>query len=355
MSAPGGPPPGGPPLPPDETRIGTMLAPVCTLLVISTTLLFTRLYSRIRPVMNLGWDDAIGLVAAIASILQIAFLFAAIPHGLGRHIFYVAPEDGLLTAKLIFISQFPWGWAVSCAKISIALLLLRFKRTKSWRIFLYLMIALQVVLATVANIVQLAQCKPIAAQWDPTIPGAQCWDPQVAQKGIYVQGSLSVLSDVILSIIPITFLKELQRPMREKIVLSFLMGLGVFTASAVVVKMTVIGNFGNTKDPMWDVIELATWSIVEAQIGIIAMCVPTLKAPMESILRRVGLLTKRTNTHRSGYINAESGRERSQAYRMNNVSAFNNSSRTEAQKTNFSPAASESSILPQDNKLGGGY
>ncbi|KAK3370433.1 hypothetical protein B0H63DRAFT_373813, partial [Podospora didyma] len=286
-------PDGAMPLPvapgPDESHAALMLVPVITLLVISTSLMATRIYSRLRPVVNLGWDDAAAVVAAIASALQIAFLFAAIPHGLGRHMFYVSPADGLLSAKLIFISQFPWGWAVSCAKISIALLLLRFKTTTSWRVFLYLMIALQVVLALIANIFQLVQCKPISAQWDPMTPGAECWDPRIAQKGVYVQGSLSVLSDVVLSLIPISFLKELQRPLREKLVLGFLMGLGVFTASAVVVKMTVVGNFGNTTDPLWDVVTLATWSIVEAQVGIIAMCVPTLKGPMESVLRRVGL------------------------------------------------------------------
>jgi len=266
--------------------------------------------------------------------------------------FYVPPANGLMAAKLIFISQFPWGWAVSCAKISIALLLLRFKKSTSWRVFLYLMIALQVILAVIANIVQLAQCKPIAANWDPTIPGAQCWDPKFAQKGVYVQGSLSVFSDVVLSLIPISFLKELQRPMREKLVLGFLMGLGVFTASAVIVKMTVIGNFGDTTDPLWDIVTLATWSIVEAQIGIIAMCVPTLKGPMESVLRRLGVLSKRSTTN-GGYINTGSG-TRSQGYRMNNVSAVGNRSRIEAQKTQFSPAASEASILPQDSKLEAG-
>ncbi len=235
---------------------------------------------------------------------------------------------------MILISQFPWGWGVAFAKISIALLLLRFKTTPLWRAFLYAMIAIQVGCALTANIIQLAQCRPIAASWDPTIPGGQCWDPMIAQRSVYVLGAIAAVTDVIFALIPISFLKNLQRPFRDKVVLTFLMGLGVFTSAAVIVKLNFVGNFGKTGDVLWDTVDLAAWSVVEQQVGIIAACVPCLRTPFERILRRLGLLTRKT-INGSGYINAEGG-----SYSLHNVTS-------KKVRIEIPTASSEQSILPQ--------
>lgn len=55
---------------PDEFRIATMLVPVITLLVISTSLMVTRVYSRLQPVVNLGWDDAAAVLAAVSPVAR---------------------------------------------------------------------------------------------------------------------------------------------------------------------------------------------------------------------------------------------------------------------------------------------
>lgn len=280
----------------------------------------------------------------IAAGFQIGFLYAAIPHGFGRHNFYSPIPDQIEAGRLLLMSQFPWGWGVAFGKISIALLLMRFKRTLPWKIFLWAMILIQVLSAMTANIIQLAQCRPIEASWNPMIlmtdPNASCWDPNNVQASVYVMAVIAVITDVAFALIPITFLRKVQRPMREKIVLGFLMGIGVFSAAAVIVKLTYLGPFGKSTDPLFDIVPLATWSVVEELLGIIAACVPTLKSPFERLLRRTGLLstTKRTG-NASGYINAEDPRSGSNSHYLSTLSGKKKS------KVDIAVTSSEQSIL----------
>jgi hypothetical protein len=70
-----------------------------------------------------------------------------------------------------------------------------------------------------------------------------------------------------------------------------LMGLGLFATAASVVKIFLIKSYANSTDPLWDIVSLGLWGYVEQFAGLIAACVPCLKAPFERFLRRVGLLS----------------------------------------------------------------
>ncbi|KAM7198234.1 hypothetical protein V8F20_006261 [Naviculisporaceae sp. PSN 640] len=340
-------PPGPPPVAPgpDVSIIGQFLGTSIFLYTVAITLVVMRIMTRLRPTPHMGWDDAAVILALIAAGFQIGFLYAAIPHGFGRHNFYSSIEDQIETGRLLLVSQFPWGWGVAFGKISIALLLMRFKRTVPWKIFLWIMIIIQVLSALTANIIQLAQCRPIEASWNPMIlmtdPNASCWDPNNVQASVYVMGAIAVVTDVAFALIPITFLRKVQRPLREKIVLGLLMGIGVFSAAAVIVKLTYLGPFGKSTDPSYDIVPLATWSVVEMLLGIIAACVPTLKSPFEKLLRRTGLLsTSRRTGNASGYINAEDPKSGSNSHYLSDLS-----SKKKSKIGTIAGTSSEQSIL----------
>ena len=112
----------------------------------------------------------------------------------------------------------------------------------------------------------------------------------IARATIYSNGAVAILSDIFLAATPISFLKNVRRSVRERAILIFLMGLGVFAAIATGVKMTLVAPFGNRGDRLWDSIDIVTWSCVEAYMGIIAASVPCLKSPFEAVLRRVGVI-----------------------------------------------------------------
>jgi hypothetical protein len=62
----------------------------------------------------------------------------------------------------------------------------------------------------------------------------------------------------------ITFIRQLNRPLREKIVLSVLMGFGLFTGISAVIKTTYVREFNASSDYFYEVSSLSIWTYVSS-------------------------------------------------------------------------------------------
>jgi len=82
-------------------------------------------------------------------------------------------------------------------------------------------------------------------------------------------------------------------PLRQKLVLTVVMGMGLLASAATAVRLTLIKDYGMGGDFSWDNSPMAMWAHLECDIGIAAACIPCLKSPFEKALRRVGLLSSR--------------------------------------------------------------
>ena len=74
------------------------------------------------------------------------------------------------------------------------------------------------------------------------------------------------------------------------------MGLGLIATAAAIVRMILIRRYINTRDPLWEILDIGIWAWMEEYLGIIAACVPTLRAPFENMLRKWGVLSTRRET-----------------------------------------------------------
>jgi rhodopsin domain-containing protein len=181
----------------------------------------------------------------VFDLLQWTLLLIGVGHGVGRHNYYVPPDATIQAEKFLFISQPPYAWSLACAKISIAFMLIRIQRDhRVWVIFLSIMIIFSALIAITMNSFQLSLCKPLSAIWDHTNPNAKCMDPSIAQASIYVTAALTILTDVILSLAPIAFIVNIQRPLREKLALAFVMSLGIVASAASIAKTTLVRTYG---------------------------------------------------------------------------------------------------------------
>lgn len=213
----------------------------------------------------------------------------AVHYGVGRHNYYVPTPDETLAEKWLFLSQPPFPWSLAFSKVSIAWMLLRIQRERLWwTCFMYALMIIAVGVAIVSNVFQLSLCKPLSGVWDHTDPNVVCSDPKTGQTSIYVTSALTIVTDVALSIAvrrrlprawferaslipcifqPITFIIHIQRPLREKIALAFVMGLGIVASSASIAKTFMVGSYGKTGDTLMDTVALTTWSMAEAQLA----------------------------------------------------------------------------------------
>ena len=202
-----------------------------------------------------------------------------------------------------------WGLSMTCLKVSIALTLLRIqKKSLAWRIFLFSIIGLQCaygILNVFFNL--LIACKPLARAWDFRITEGYCVPVEVMKAASNTGSGVNIVTDIALSLAPAVFLRKLNRPLRERIFICFLMGLGLIASAWSIIKTVEVQKFYAPGVPIDEMIPIgitvATYTVLEQFTGILAACIPAMKGIFQACLGRMGvsLTDSRSRPGRSGY------------------------------------------------------
>lgn len=207
---------------------------------------------------------------------------------------FLPPERATFIVKLSYIAILVWGFTMTCVKTSAALTLLRIPQTRFSTIMLYLIVALQIVFIA-ANSVYLLfiKCRPLEAAWDLGLVNAYCQSPRVDVLVSHVGSTINIITDVFLSLAPMIILWHLRRPLRERILVCGLTGIGLIASLASGVKVIMIQKWGGAEDLWALAMSISSWTVIEQFVAIIAACSPSLKGPIQRALERLGIeLTK---------------------------------------------------------------
>jgi len=289
-----------------------------SLFALAVLLLATRLVSRWRSPTGIAADDYFVTVAAVSrsppifgrrqpansstwnaqalELIDIALIVATVSANLA----IPAPEYMPFTiigknAPLTMTAEVFTSWSVAMVKTSIALMLVRFQQSKAWSRFFHAIIALQILTAVFVTIVQSTRCIPTEAVWNPHIIEKWCWSPDGYKITMTVASSIVIITDVIFALIPLTFLHHIRRSLPHRVIIGLLMSLGLFASAASVVKTIMVHRFDISGDTAGNGISIALWASLEAIIGIIAACIPCLRAAFLRLLSRLGIYTEFAN------------------------------------------------------------
>jgi hypothetical protein len=203
------------------------------------------------------------------------------------------------SSKVGSISLPFWAWSTGLVKISIACMLLRFSQGKRWRLLLYFMVALNIVLIGYSGIFGLFRCIPYRTIWDfrGEVKVKKCFTQEVSVASQYVAAACNVSTDVVFSLVPRTFLGKIRRPLREKVVIGGLMALGLIASGFSLARAVITAHphLVHNIDALINTIGLL--SCLEVQTSLIAACIPTLRSTSKKILQRLGLINSTAMTH----------------------------------------------------------
>ena len=188
----------------------------------------------------------------------------------------VTPQDLQATFRGTLIAYPFWCVGMCCIKSSVLLTLLRIKDSRWWRILLWALIVMQVVY-TVGDVI---------AEWVffKTLTSLSCAESVDDPCSIIftvtnlVEGSFPLATDIVISLLPIAFLVQLQRPLSEKFLIAGLMSLGLVASIFSVLKMVHNTQFDPNQSLADLTISFYTYSSGELFIGIIAGCLFSLKS-----------------------------------------------------------------------------
>ncbi len=209
---------------------------------------------------------------------------------------YMTPQDVALdeasaAVKQSFFGIFCWGLAMTCIKTSVALTLLRLPpSSRFWRPFLWAVLAVQTTYFIGDTLYIFLKCRPLQGAWDLTVPGRECTSPETDVVVSSIGSTINIATDVSLSLAPMFMLWKLRRPRRERILVCGLTCMGLFASGSSVAKAVMVGQWPWATDPWALAVSIATWTIVEQFVAVLAACSPSLKGPIQRVLGKFGIL-----------------------------------------------------------------
>ena len=120
-------------------------------------------------------------------------MFVSLSRGYGKHAYDLTVQQSSSTVQAKVIGEVLAIASFHPGKASIAYLLLRLFPGTKLRWFLWSLVAGNALFFYIDAILVLAQCQPVAFQWEHSIQGGSCWDPKVVINwGFFTGGSSGI-------------------------------------------------------------------------------------------------------------------------------------------------------------------
>ncbi|KAI5853304.1 hypothetical protein BZA05DRAFT_444329 [Tricharina praecox] len=273
-----------------------------------------RLVVRYFVVHRFGIDDVM-----IMNSLFAALTIATTYHGVGEHLWNVSSRTLQTLFKIYFAALCSYLYVALSVKISLLVFLMRHfpdaiiqKTGRGLVVFL-------VVFTITGQLPLTFQCSPVRAMWEP-VEGARCLGKNTLFAITVYQAVVMFVTDAIILVLPLRPLWRLKVPLRERIPLIGLFGLGTIACAASLIRFTTLAYTKDEVDFTYSVAKSGIWMNVEFSFALMAGSLPSLRV-IPGIRRLAGYLSRDaensgdTGTVVEAYVRKPRGRQRGFATR----------------------------------------
>ncbi|GAM84863.1 hypothetical protein ANO11243_028650 [Dothideomycetidae sp. 11243] len=261
-----------------QDRGPELLAVIWVFTSLTIIVVALKAFTRAHVLHALGWDDFFIFFSAVLIIICTSIFTYDVHLGMGKHEADIDPTMLSKAVKINYIGN-PFGiMAYSFPNISVAILVNRLLAPDRLRsAALYGLAISQCVIAAVACVLLFAQATPTAYLWNPTIHGKLNYPSRVLTGYSYFVGSYTAMTDVVLAVVPVAAFWKLNLNTKTKLGLCFLMACTLFAAICAAVKTSKLHELADLNDFTYGTVDLIIWAIVEANVIIIAACMPSMR------------------------------------------------------------------------------
>ncbi|MCJ1436007.1 hypothetical protein MMC27_005385 [Xylographa pallens] len=265
-------------LQPDTSRGPDLLAAAWTSTSLAIIMVALRIYTRITH-KNIGWDDYMILIALALCIFGSVMVTLAVQNGFGRHLYYLPLSELPTALKWSILAEMSAYFATYFIKLSVCFFVFRMiSGAQEGKMFVRILYGLMIVvtIALIASVVTLAiECIPFSDIWNLTGPNRRCLPVWVQPLMVKIYGAIGAATDIACVACPVFVVRKLQMRRRIKVSISFLVGLGLFTAGCSIAK-SITADL-STLDSTWDLVPAAEWQLLEQNLGTVVACAPALR------------------------------------------------------------------------------
>ncbi|KAI0014496.1 hypothetical protein F4779DRAFT_612785 [Xylariaceae sp. FL0662B] len=196
--------------------------------------------------------------------------------------------------QLYYWDEMIYLTALALTKISVLFFYLKVFPRRSFRICVWVLIAINVVWALSYDFLLIFQCNPIPGAW-------KHWDGEFEAKCININilgwsaAAINIALDIAIIFLPLPELFSLSMSTKKKVQIMAMFAVGLFTTVVSIVRLYSLIHFGTTSNLTQDYVELGYWSTIEVPVGIICACMPAIRSLFSLVLPQV-FGTNRGNT-----------------------------------------------------------
>ncbi|CAH0050541.1 unnamed protein product [Clonostachys solani] len=271
-----------------------------------------RFYSHRLSGKKYDWDDWL-ILANLFTQLVLAGMILGVVHqgGVGYHVEYHAerdPETLVIYFKYLAAIPIWYSATINLSKLAILAVYKRLFPQRRMHICIWVLAGILVVHSIVGVILLFTVCRPFWANWGSLeVQNAHCYD----RIALFLWYSLpSIITDVILILLPLPVVWKLQLTSKLKIALTvtFLIGgsdfhmLSIYGSGLLASIMRFRGFAENNLFPdfTWTATVLMTWTLVEPSIYLISACFMMYRPLLERVVRVAKNSTIRSTTGAKG-------------------------------------------------------
>lgn len=234
-----------------------------------------RLYTRVFILNGFNKED---WMCATAWFLGTCYSIIAIVMGYfggGLHLVDVPPDHRIPFGKTVYVTMVMYGPTAYITKICLLWIMARvFSPFRKAVIFIYVFMGIMLAYYIPAVIVKVRICNPIGRFWDRGIHGTCLNEASI----ILADAVVSVVSDLIILLLPLPLTMSLQMSTKKKVRVMCLLGAGGLAVASSIVRLALIVTTGHSKDSTLAFMRINMLGNAEVAMGVICTCLPALSA-----------------------------------------------------------------------------
>ncbi|KAH6643249.1 hypothetical protein BKA67DRAFT_131639 [Truncatella angustata] len=287
-----------------EDRGPQLEAVVIVLLALCWVSVSLRCYTMGFLLRRFYAEDWLAIITLILYTAYSSFSLLGVHYGLGAHIADVPLDHHPQALFYKWAGQVAYVIIAALVKFIVGLLLLRLCAGKRWQcVTLWTLLVVSGLYAAFYVFVVVFQCQPVQFYWyryDPAQPvSGTCNGKAMATIPTYLSFVISVVSDWVLALLPISILWNAKMDRRSKISVACVLSLGSIASMATIARIPYAKQVLSDPDYLYNFTDLAIWSTVEIGLGLTASSLATLKP----LFRKLKILVAtRSGSHVTGTL-----------------------------------------------------
>ncbi|KAL6866391.1 hypothetical protein ACO1O0_002499 [Amphichorda felina] len=262
----------------DASQTYTTLA--ITFSVISSLAVIQRFAAKILSEnLILGIDDYMVLFAAcIQAPLAAIGVEGGVANGLGRDIWTLTFDQITNFSFFLYVFTILYFLNITVIKLAFLFFYLRVFPNHKVRRYLWATIAFTCVFGFTFVFTGIFQCRPVSHYWERWT-GEEAGTCVNVSAVAWANGAMSIALDLWIIGIPLSQVRglSLDRKKKAEVTVMFCVGLFVTIMSAMRLHSLIVNDV-DSPNATWFKRDLAVWSTVEVNVGIICACLPSMRS-----------------------------------------------------------------------------